>query len=240
MPKIYKSYLFGKPEYVKQYEKRQRAAARAAASGETMRPRKPAKPKQPQAKKQTPHVSDPWKQTKTKIDYLNERIHKYGDPDHVMSLLPAEMITDSGRIRNTSESRAFFLQHPELLPRMQKQIRKHPVSTAIRDTFETVLGQIYDEMKEIGKSEFFKITSAEFRKMVGDPALSKEEKPEISRQKHIHPELKGTDADTSKKMTEIITQWRAEKAKIVDYYEDQVRQGKMTAFSDDGSVPTTD
>lgn len=219
MPKIFKSYLFGKPEYVKQYEKRQKAKAAG-------------KKQKPKAKHKAP-AADPWKRTRTKIDYLNERIRKYGDPDHVMSLLPSEMITEAGRIRNTPESRAFFLQHPELLPRIQQQIKKHPVTSQIRDAFEAMLGSIYDEMQEIGKTEFFRITGTEFRGMLGDPSAS-------NRQKTLNPALKGTDADTDKKMQEIIEKWASAKQKIAQYYEEQVRQGKMPAFSDDNPIPTTD
>lgn len=145
---------------------------------------------------------------KERIRYLNKRLRQYGDPDHMIALLPDEIKTDSGYLSVRPESVEFFTTNPELLNQIQSTIRKHPVSNAVRDAFEEMLHNIYDQITEIGQERFFEIVGKDFQRQLG------------------------ADADTNRKMQEMVERWEKEKAAIPAYYEEQIRKGKLTPFTD--------
>ena len=43
----------------------------------------------------------------------------------------------------------------------------------------------------------------------------------------------GDNPESDKRMKSLIKTWQASKRKILDYYEEQIRQGKMPAYSDE-------
>lgn len=195
-------YLFesSKPERVKRREAAERKQKRSEASRKAWEKRK----QKAQAAPPAPTNS----KIKDRIRYLNKRLRQYGDPDHMVALLPDEIKTDSGFLSTRPESVEFFSGNPELLQQIQSVIRKHPVSNAVRDAFEEMLHNIYDQITEIGQERFFEIVGKDFQKQLG------------------------ADADTNLKMQAMVERWEKEKAAIPAYYEEQIRQGKLTPFTD--------
>lgn len=195
-------YLFesSKPERVKRREAVERKKKRSEASRKGWERRR----QKTQAAPLTPAES----KIKERIRYLNKRLRQYGDPDHMVALLPDEIKTDSGFLSTRPESVEFFARNPELLNQIQSAIRKHPVSNAVRDVFEEMLHSIYDQITEIGQERFFEIVGKDFQRQLG------------------------ADADTNLKMQEMVERWEKEKAAIPAYYEEQIRQGKLTPFTD--------
>lgn len=195
-------YLFesSKPESVKRREAQQRKQKRSEASRRAWEKRKQ------KAQAAPPAPTD--KKIKDRIRYLNKRLRQFGDPDHMVALLPDEIKTDAGYLSTRPESVAFFSGNPELLQQIQSVIRKHPVSNAVRDAFEEMLHNIYDQITEIGQERFFEIVGKDFQRQLG------------------------TDADTNLKMQAMVERWEKEKAAIPAYYEEQIRQGKLTPFTD--------
>lgn len=195
-------YLFesSKPESVKRREAAERKKKRAEAS------RKGWEKRKQKAQAAPPAPTD--KKIKDRIRYLNKRLRQYGDPDHTVALLPDEIKTDAGYLSTRPESVAFFSGNPELLQQIQAVIRKRPVSNAVRDAFEDILHNIYDQITEIGQERFFEIIGKDFQRQLG------------------------TDADTNLKMQAMVERWEKEKAAIPAYYEEQIRQGKLTPFTD--------
>lgn len=195
-------YLFesSKPESVKRREAAERKQKRSEASRKTWEKRKQKTQAAP------PAPTD--KKIKDRIRYLNKRLRQYGDPDHMVVLLPDEIKTDSGFLSTRPESVEFFAGNPELLKQIQSVIRKHPVSNAVRDAFEEMLHNIYDQITEIGQERFFEIVGKDFQRQLG------------------------ADADTNLKMQAMVERWEKEKAAIPAYYEEQIRQGKLTPFTD--------
>lgn len=193
-------YLFesSKPESVKRREAAERKRKRSEASRKAWEKRKA------QAAPLTPAES----KIKDRIRYLNKRLRQFGDPDHMVALLPDEIKTDSGFLSTRPESVEFFAGNPELLKQIQSVIRKHPVSNAVRDAFEEMLHNIYDQITEIGQERFFEIIGKDFQRQLG------------------------ADADTNLKMQAMVERWEKEKAAIPAYYEEQIRQGKLTPFTD--------
>lgn len=195
-------YLFekNKPESVKRREAAERKRKRSEASRKAWEKRK----QKAQAAPLVPTDS----KIKDRIRYLNKRLRQYGDPDHMVALLPDEIKTDSGFLSTRPESVEFFAGNPELLKQIQSVIRKHPVSNAVRDAFEEMLHNIYDQITEIGQERFFEIVGKDFQRQLG------------------------ADADTNLKMQAMVERWEKEKAAIPAYYEEQIRQGKLTPFTD--------
>ena len=193
-------YLFesSKPESVKRREAAERKNKRSEASRKAWEKRKAlAAPPAPTDKK-----------IKDRIRYLNKRLRQYGDPDHMVALLPDEIKTDSAFLSTRPESIKFFAGNPELLKQIQSVIRKHPVSNSVRDAFEEMLHNIYDQITEIGQERFFEIIGKDFQRQLG------------------------ADAGTNLKMQAMVERWEKEKAAIPAYYEEQIRQGKLTPFTD--------
>ena len=191
-----KGYIFesSKPKRVKEAEKKARAKKAAATRA---------------ARKKAGTRPTPDTQIKQKIKYLNQRMRRYGDPDHMMELVPAELRTKTGAISGSKEARAFFAQdRTGLLDKIARQIRKHPVSTSVRDAFEEVLHDIDDQISEIGANEFAKIVGADLADALRN------------------------DQDSDTKMQATIEQWQQRRAAIPSYYESQVRHGKLTPFTD--------
>lgn len=195
-------YLFesSKPESVKRREAAERKQKRSEASRKAWEKRKQKSQAAP------PAPTD--NKIKDRIRYLNKRLRQYGDPDHMVALLPDEIKTDSGFLSTRPESVEFFAGNPELLKQIQSVIRKHPVSNAVRDAFEEMLHNIYDQITEIGQERFFEIIGKDFQRQLG------------------------ADADTNLKMQAMVERWEKEKAAIPAYYEEQIRQGKLTPFTD--------
>ena len=195
-------YLFesSKPERVKRREAAERKQKRSEESRKAWEKRK--------QKAQAAPAAPTDNQIKSKIRYLNQRLRKFGDPDHMVALLPDAIKTDTGYLSTRPESIKFFSGNPELLAQIQSVIRKHPVSNQIRDTFEEMLHDIYDQITEIGQDRFFEIVGKDFQKQLG------------------------TDADTNLKMQDMLSQWEKARAAIPAYYEEQIRQGKLTPFTD--------
>lgn len=195
-------YLFekSKPESVKRREAAERKKKRSEASRKGWERRR----QKTQAAPLTPAES----KIKERIRYLNKRLRQYGDPDHMIALLPDAIKTDVGFLSTRPESVSFFTGNPELLNQIQSAIRKHPVSNAVRDAFEEMLHNIYDQITEIGQERFFEIVGKDFQRQLG------------------------ADADTNRKMQEMVERWEKEKAAIPAYYEEQIRQGKLTPFTD--------
>lgn len=195
-------YLFesSKPESVKRREAAERKQKRSEASRKAWEKRK--------QKSQAAPPSPTDTKIKDRIRYLNKRLRQYGDPDHMVALLPDEIKTDSGFLSTRPESVEFFAGNPELLKQIQSVIRKHPVSNAVRDAFEEMLHNIYDQITEIGQERFFEIVGKDFQRQLG------------------------ADADTNLKMQAMVERWEKEKAAIPAYYEEQIRQGKLTPFTD--------
>lgn len=195
-----RSYIFesSKPASVRKREAAERAAKRRQAAKKAAQTRK--------AGTAAPRSLD--RQIKDKIRYINRRIGQYGDPDHMIDLLPEELRTDTGRIASTPEAVQFFAQRPTWLQQISAQIRKHPVSTSVRDEFERILGDIYDEMQNIGSEQFYKIAGKDFASAMQQ------------------------DSDSNAKMQDIIGKWRTVQEQIPRYYEEQVRTGKLVPYSD--------
>lgn len=196
-----KKYLFesSKPESVKRREAAARKKKRSEASrkGWERRRKKNQAPKSPADK-----------QLKNKIRYLNQRLRRFGDPDHLIAMLPWNIKTDTGFLSVRPESLKFFRANPNLLDQIQAAIRKHPVSNDIRDAFENMLHDIYDQITEIGHERFFEIVGKDFEKQLGN------------------------DTDTNAKMLDMIDKWKTVQAAIPAYYEEQIRGGKLTPFTD--------
>lgn len=194
-------YLFesSKPESVKRREAAARKKKRAEASRKGWETRR----KKDQAPK-----SSPDKQLKNKIRYLNQRLRRFGDPDHLVALLPWDVKTDAGFLSSRPEALKFFRENPHLLDQIRAAIRKHPVSNDIRDAFENMLHDIYDQITEIGHERFFEIIGKDFEKQLGN------------------------DADSNAKMQDLIEKWNTARAAIPAYYEEQIRGGKLTPYTD--------
>lgn len=201
-------YIFesSKPESVKRREAAERKAKRQAAG------RKAAETRRQRA--QIPRIMSGAAQIKAQIRYINQRIAKYGDPDHLLDLLPPVARTDAGRLSTSAESVSFFAggQAGDLLDQLKASIRKHPVSNPMREMLEETLGEIYDELKNIGQDRFYEMLG----KDLGSQFVSK---------------LK-TDADTSRKVEELVQTWQQARSRIPAYYEEQIRGGKLTPFTD--------
>lgn len=201
-------YIFekNKPEYVKRREAAERKAKRQAAG------RKAAETRRQRA--QIPRVMSGAAQIKAQIRYLNQRLAKYGDPDHLLDLLPPVARTDTGKLSASAESVSFFVggQAGDLLDQLKASIRKHPVSNPMREMLEETLGEIYDELKNIGQDRFYEMLG----KDLGSQFVSK---------------LK-TDADTNRKVEELVQTWQQARSRIPAYYEEQIRGGKLTPFTD--------
>lgn len=198
-----RSYIFesSKPERVRKAEAAARKAQRQAAA------RKGAASRQQRVRS----AAD---QTKSKIKYLNQRIKKYGDPDHLLDLLPPVARTDTGRLSASSASVSFFAggHAGDLLDQIAASIRKHPVSNAMRDMLEETLGEIYDELKEIGQDRFYEMIGRDLGQRFADS-------------------LKAS-ADTNRKIEDLVQTWQQARSKIPAYYEEQIRGGKLTPFTD--------
>jgi len=203
-----RQYIFesSKPEYVKRREAAERKAKRQAAG------RKAAETRRRRA--QIPQNMSGVAQIKAQIRYLNQRIAKYGDPDHLLDLLPPVARTDTGKLSASAESVSFFASgHAgDLLDQLKASIRKHPVSNPVREMLEETLGEIYDELQTIGKDRFYEMVG----KDLGEQFVSK---------------LK-TDADTNRKVEELAQTWQQARSRIPAYYEEQIRGGKLTPFTD--------
>lgn len=201
-------YIFesSKPEYVKRREAAERKAKRQAAA------RKAAETRRQRA--HIPRVMSGAAQIKAQIRYLNQRIAKYGDPDHLLDLLPPVARTDTGKLSTSAESVSFFAggQAGDLLDQLKASIRKHPVTNQMRDMLEETLGEIYDELKNIGQDRFYEMLG----KDLGQQFVSK---------------LK-TDADTNRKIEELVQTWQQARSRIPVYYEEQIRGGKLTPYTD--------
>ena len=194
-----KGYIFesSKPESVKKREAAARKKKRSAAAKKAAATR---------AANAGAQLTD--KQIRARINYINRRIRQYGDPDNAVRMLSKGLRSDAGLIEKTPEALAFFRERNWMLQKIQAQIKKHPVSTEIRDAFEQTLSQIYDQMQEIGSQEFFRITGKSFQKAIA------------------------ADTDTDKKMLSAIRKWQSERQKLGAYYEEQIRQGKLVPFTD--------
>lgn len=201
-----KGYIFesSKPASVKKREaaERKRKRSEAAKKGWETLRKKQA------SQKKTGAAAAEDTKILNRIKYLNKRISRYGDPDNVLSLLPPEVLTPKGKISGTVKSREFFRGRSQLLDRIAAQIRKHPVSNDIREAFEETLHDIYDQISEIGSAEFHRIMGTDLT-----DALRR-------------------DTDSDMKMTDVIQEWNASRSKISAYYEDQIRTGKLTPFTD--------
>ena len=201
-----KSYIFesSKPAWLKKREAAERKAKRQAAG------RKAAETRRQRA--QLPHTGAA--QIKSQIKYLNQRIAKYGDPDHLLDLLPPVARTDAGKLSTSAEAVRFFSggQAGDLLDQIKASIRKHPVSNPMREMLEETLGEIYDELKNIGQDRFYEMLG----KDLGQQFVSR---------------LK-TDADTNRKVEELVQTWQQARSRIPAYYEEQIRGGKLTPYTD--------
>lgn len=201
-------YIFekSKPEYIKRREAAERKAKRQAAG------RKAAETRRQRA--QIPRVMSGAAQIKAQIRYLNQRLAKYGDPDHLLDLLPPVARTNTGKLSASAESVSFFAggQAGDLLDQLKASIRKHPVSNPMREMLEETLGEIYDELKNIGQDRFYEMLG----KDLGQQFVSK---------------LK-TDADTNRKVEDLVQTWQQARSRIPAYYEEQIRGGKLTPFTD--------
>ena len=197
-----KNYLFesSKPAWLKKREAAARKQKRSEAAKKAAATRK--------ARAAAADISASTKQIRAKINYINRRIQKYGDPDNAVRMLSAELRTETGMIAKTPESLQFFASRQWMLDKIQSQIRKHPVSDKIRDAFEETLSSIYDQMQEIGSEEFYRITGRDLQDAVRN------------------------DADSNAKMLQTIDEWRASRQKLAAYYEDQIRGGKLTPYTD--------
>lgn len=201
-----KGYIFesSKPPSVKKRE----AAARHKKRQEAGR-------KAVQTRKQRGQIQRPAsEQIKSQIKYINQRIAKYGDPDHLLELLPPVAKTDTGRLRTSAESVSFFAggQAGDMLEQLKSSIRKHPVSNPVREMLEETLGEIYDELKKIGQDRFYQMIGKDLGQQFVDKLKS--------------------DADTNKKVNELVAKWQQARAKIPEYYEEMIREGKLTAYTD--------
>ena len=201
-------YIFesSKPERVRKAEAAARHAARQTAGRKAAETRR--------QRSQIPHVMSGAAQIKAQIRYLNQRLVKYGDPDHLLDLLPPVARTDTGKLSASAESVSFFAdgQAGDLLDQLKASIRKHPVSNPMREMLEETLGEIYDELKTIGQDRFYEMLG----KDLGQQFVSK---------------LK-TDADTNRKVEELAQTWQQARSRIPAYYEEQIRGGKLTPFTD--------
>lgn len=202
------NYIFesSKPTWLKKREAAERKAKRQAAG------RKAAETRRQRA--QIPRVMSGAAQIKAQIKYLNQRIAKYGDPDHLLDLLPPVARTDTGKLSASAESISFFAggQAGDLLDQLKASIRKHPVSNPVREMLEETLGEIYDELKNIGQDRFYEMLG----KDLGSQFVSKLQ----------------ADADTNRKVEELVQTWQQARSRIPAYYEEQIRGGKLTPFTD--------
>ena len=203
-----KRYIFesSKPERVRKAEAAAKHAARQAAGRKAAETRR--------QRTQIPRNMSGAAQIMAQIRYLNQRIAKYGDPDHLLDLLPPVARTDAGRLSASAESVSFFAggQAGDLLDQIKASIRKHPVSNPMREMLEETLGEIYDELKNIGQDRFYEMLG----KDLGTQFVSK---------------LK-TDADTNRKVEELVQTWQQARSRIPAYYDEQIRGGKLTPFTD--------
>lgn len=209
-----KKYLFesSKPESVKRRERKQAAERRSAAAKKSWETRRKkmsaaAEPKKSAAK---PPKTKKTSSIKNKIRYLNDRIRKYGDPDHLLDLLPPGLKTDSGRLSTSADALKLYRSpdYYSLLDQLRASIHKRPVSNPVRDMFENMLGEIYDQIRDIGGKLFYEIMGNDFKKSIE------------------------TDADTDTKMKRAIEMWKNRQHRIPEYYDEQIRSGKLTPFSD--------
>ncbi len=204
-------YIFesSKPERVRKAEAAAKHASRQAAGRKAAETRRAKQGKQP-----LPRNMSGAAQIKAQIKYLNQRLAKYGDPDHLLDLLPPVARTDTGKLSASAESVSFFAggQAGDLLDQIKASIRKHPVSNPMREMLEETLGEIYDELKNIGQDRFYEMLG----KDLGQQFVSK---------------LK-TDADTNRKVEELVQTWQQARSHIPAYYEEQIRGGKLAPFTD--------
>lgn len=198
-----RGYIFesSKPESVKRREAAAKKQKRSAAAKKAAATREAAK-----AAPMPPDLTA--KQIRQRINYINRRIRLYGDPDNAVRLLSDALRTDAGMIAKTPEAIQFFAERQWMLGKIQSQIKKHPVSNAIRDAFEEMLSSIYDQMQEIGSEEFYRITGKNMRDAVQN------------------------DVDSDAKMLDAIQKWREGRQKLAAYYDEQIRGGKLTPYTD--------
>lgn len=203
-----RSYIFesSKPAWLKKREAAERKSKRQAAG------RKAAETRRQRA--QLSRVMPGAAQIKAQIKYLNQRLAKYGDPDHLLDLLPPVARTDTGKLSTSAEAVRFFAggQAGDLLDQLKASIRKHPVTNPMREMLEETLGEIYDELKNIGQDRFYEMLG----KDLGQQFVSR---------------LK-TDADTNRKVEELVQTWQQARSRIPAYYEEQIRGGKLTPYTD--------
>lgn len=200
-----KKYLFesSKPESVKRREAAERRERRAAASRRGWETRKAKKAGAP-----APTVTPADQKIKSRIKYINQRLRKYGDPDHLVAMLPEAIKTDAGFLSASAEARQFFSGNLHILDQIRAAIRKHPVSNDVRDMFENVLHDIYDQITEIGQQRFFEIVGKDIK------------------------DAMTVDADSDAKMMSMIDRWKQAQSAIPAYYEEQIRSGKLTPYTD--------
>lgn len=204
-------YIFesSKPERVRKAEAAARHVKRQAAGRKAAETRRTK-----QGKQLLPRNMSGAAQIRAQIKYINQRLRKYGDPEHLLDLLPPVARTDTGRLSASAESVSFFAggQAGDLLDQLKASIRKHPVSNPMREMLEETLGEIYDEIKNIGQDRFYEMLG----KDLGQQFVSK---------------LK-TDADTNRKVEGLVQAWQQARSRIPAYYEEQIRGGKLTPFTD--------
>lgn len=206
-----KRYIFesSKPERVRKAEAAAKHAARQAAGRKAAETRRAKQGKQP-----LPRNMSGAAQIKAQIRYINQRLRKYGDPDHLLDLLPPVARTDRGRLSASKASVAFFAggQAGDLLDQIKASIRKRGVSEPVRDMLNETLGEIYDELKDIGKDRFYQMIGRDLGQRFADSLR--------------------TDADTDAKIKDLVGKWQEARKKIPEYYEEQIRGGKLTPFTD--------
>lgn len=204
-------YIFesSKPERVRKAEAAAKKAVRQAAARKAAETRRAKQGKQP-----LPRNMSGVAQIKAQIRYINQRLRKYGDPDHLLDLLPPVARTDTGRLSASAESVSFFAggQAGDMLSQIKASIRKRGVTTPIREMLEETLGEIYDELKDIGQDQFYRMIGNDLGQRFVDSLR--------------------VDADTDAKIKDLAARWQAARKKIPEYYEEQIRGGKLTPYTD--------
>lgn len=207
-------YIFekNKPEYVRRREAAERKAKRQAAGRKAAETRRAKQGKQP-----LPRNMSGAAQIKAQIRYINQRLRKYGDPEHLLDLLPPVAKTNykKGRLSASAESVAFFAggQAGSMLSQIQASIHKRDVSNPVREMLEETLGEIYDELKNIGKDHFYQMIGRDLGQKFVDALKN--------------------DADTDKKIKDLAAKWQEARKKIPEYYDEQIRGGKLVPFTDE-------
>lgn len=207
-------YIFesSKPERVRKAEAAAKHAERQAAGRKAAETRRAKQGKQP-----LPRNMSGAAQIRAQIRYINQRLRKYGDPEHLLDLLPPVAKTDhkKGRLSASAESVAFFAggQAGSMLSQIQASIRKRDVSNPVREMLEETLSDIYDELKDIGKDRFYQMIGRDLGQRFADALKN--------------------DADTDAKIKDLAAKWQEARKKIPEYYEEQIRGGKLVPFTDD-------